>query len=516
MPNPSARRSARPSHLLRWALVVGVIVSTAFGLSALLGLIDSTVTLWQRIQQLPPWISAGFVLAAAALICASGWLMWRLLRTPSKREAVADAIDRPRLEKRIAALEVPGAALAEELHELDRRRAADVVQVALFGDISSGKSSLLIALAPRSAANVNVIGGTTRRVEHAAGLLPDGRTLQIADVPGVNESTGEGRAALAKDEAARAHALVFVADGDLTRSQDHELRALLATGRPLILALNKSDRYRDDERAALIGRLRERYPAPQVKVIAVSAGYVELITREHADGRREQVERAQTPRVDELLTALSVVVKRGAAAMEPARELATLERLDQRLASSEIEHRKSSAEACITRYTRRALVGAMAAVAPGTDLLIQGALATAMIRELCAIYDLKARDIDLDELIKGAGSTARSSTALTLAIAGNAMKAFPGAGTLAGGMVHALAYGLLFDALGRAVADTLAGARSLDREATLAAFKDALSSTSRERLRALATLAWDSARGLDRSSRSILEHPNAGHSDHAD
>ena len=36
------------------------------------------------------------------------------------------------------------------------------------------------------------------------------------------------------------------------------------------------------------------------------------------------------------------------------------------------------------------------------------------------------------------------------------MKAFPGLGTLAGGALHAVTYGMIFDALGRSLNETLA------------------------------------------------------------
>ncbi len=499
-----------PAQLLRRALAVVVIVATLVGLNALIGLADATLLFWQRMQDLPLLLRAGLAALAMALAGAAGWLVWRLLRSGPPRVAKAEPVNRQRLEQRIAQLGAPKP-LADELLELDRRRAAGIVHVALFGEISSGKSSLLKALAPESGPAIGVGGGTTRRVEHATGALPDGRTLQIADMPGVNEASGAGRATLARDEAARAHALVFVADGDLTRSQDADLRALLASGRPLVLALNKSDRYREDERDTLLARLRQRYPPPQVQVVAISAGRSEPVIREYADGRRETSQRELAASIEPLRLALSEITTAGAGALEPARELATLQRLDQQLSATESEHRQVQSDACVGRYTRRAVVGAMAAVAPGTDLLIQGALAAAMIRELCTIHALTARDIDLDGLIARAGGTVRSSTAITLAIAGNALKAFPGAGTLGGGLVHALAYGLIFDALGRAVTQTLAASRALDREATLQAFSEQLARPSGERLRALASLAWESARkgggsGADHRAHSTHEH----------
>jgi hypothetical protein len=72
---------------------------------------------------------------------------------------------------------------------------------------------------------------------------------------------------------------------------------------------------------------------------------------------------------------------------------------------------------------------------------------------------------------------------------GNALKAFPGLGTLGGGLLHAVAYGLIFDSLGRAVSQTLGETAALDREATLRAFRNRLESPANERLRELAGLA---------------------------
>ena len=46
-------------------------------------------------------------------------------------------------------------------------------------------------------------------------------------------------------------------------------------------------------------------------------------------------------------------------------------------------------------------------------------------------------------------------TAHLLAVAGNALKAFPGVGTIAGGLTHAVAYGLIFDALGNGLRSSL-------------------------------------------------------------
>jgi hypothetical protein len=88
-----------------------------------------------------------------------------------------------------------------------------------------------------------------------------------------------------------------------------------------------------------------------------------------------------------------------------------------------------------------------------------------------------------------------------LAVAGNALKAFPGVGTLTGGLVHAVAYGLLFDSLGRAVADTLAARGALPEQVALKSFEEKLREDVEGRARRLARIVLAEGRGT-RAARS--------------
>ena len=78
-----------------------------------------------------------------------------------------------------------------------------------------------------------------------------------------------------------------------------------------------------------------------------------------------------------------------------------------------------------------------------------------MTRELCKLYGAAPRDLDIEEFLNLSQSRVGNALPLTLAVAGNGLKAFPGIGTVAGGLVHAVAYGLIFDALGRSLMLTL-------------------------------------------------------------
>ena len=473
----NTRRTSRPARWLLAALVALVTAALAY---LLVGATDSALTVWAKLQDAPQPVRIGFLVLLGALGLVAGWIVLRLLNPGPARTPVAEPIVRERVEARAAALpehDPLAGEIRRELADSDARRHSQRLYVALFGDISAGKSSLMAALSG-TATRTDVIGGTTRDIAHADVDAGDGLVLDLADVPGSNEVDGAQWQALAHAEAARAHALVYVTDGEPTRAQDAELRAIGRFGKPLLLALNKADRYRSDELAQLLERLRQRYADISMRVLPVQAGGSERLRL--ADG--SQTERARQPQVAALLDALRAIAARGADSFEPAREQSVLAAVDQRLGAREAELRTQRSAEVVRKYTRRAVIGALAAVAPGTDLIIQGALGTAMVKELANVHGLRMRDVDIDGLIDNAGSLVRTTTSVTLAIAGNALKAFPGLGTVGGGLVHAVAYGLVFDSLGRAVAATLSQARSLDRQATLDAFEAQLQRPSRERL----------------------------------
>ena len=161
--------------------------------------------------------------------------------------------------------------------------------------------------------------------------------------------------------------------------------------------------------------------------------------------------------------------------MESLRDTAVLQLASEKLAAARDRHREQQADELVGKYSWRAVVGALAAVAPGSDLVIQGVLATRLIQELCVLYEVSVKEVQIESFLKLAGGKVRKMSALTLAIAGNALKAFPGIGTLTGGMLHAVAYGMIFDSLGRAAAQTLASRGELRPYPAAAAFEELLS-----------------------------------------
>jgi len=132
------------------------------------------------------------------------------------------------------------------------------LHLAVFGRVSTGKSSLLNALIGEQAFSVSPLHGETRQSSMRAWSEIQAGGVFLIDTPGLDETGGEDREAMAREVAGRADLVVFVLDGDITDTELHALRTLLAQGRPVIVALNKTDLFTADERAALLQSIRDK------------------------------------------------------------------------------------------------------------------------------------------------------------------------------------------------------------------------------------------------------------------
>jgi GTP-binding protein EngB required for normal cell division len=491
------RRPLTTSQIIRVALGVGVALLLALLLWALLFVTDTAFSVWERLNRGPSWFlwlyGAGFL----AVVAAGLYMLWRLLRPRAKVPADA-AAERPptqdELEARLAKAKDAGvdvAAVQRELAQLARRKEAGKIHVSFFGEISSGKSSLIRALLPGTELAIAASGGTTREVTEYRWQSPGGDELILMDMPGTNE-VGAGLDDMARAEALRSHVVIYVCDGDLTRTQREDLQALLALEKPCIVALNKTDRYRQDELDLILGRLRERLgAAARVDLVAVQAGGQREAVRVLPDGREEPVVLEMEPRVDDLREALQRHLDEDPLVLEKLRDVGVFVLAARTLDQAQRSHRAERAREITTNHARKAMVGAMAAVAPGSDLVIQGYLGVAMVKALSNLYEVPVRRMDTDLLLELVQKRVARSTTIMLAVLGNALKAFPGLGTVAGGLVHAAAYGMIFESLGKAVAESMDSRGALRPAQAAKVFEDHLSEDLQTSARRFARLALD-------------------------
>jgi small GTP-binding protein len=355
------------------------------------------------------------------------------------------------------------AAIRTELEEFSRRQSQQQIYIALFGDISSGKSTLIKALSaeknPDHAANIqtSVLGGTTREIYHYQWQQDEGHALILTDMPGLNEQYAQLEL-MSVEEVKRAHIAIYLCDGDLTSTQFNELQSLLRLKKPTIVVLNKSDRLNNEERERVLARIQERLAdySDFVSIVAVNAGGMREYIRVTPDGEEQRVQREVKPDVASLKQALDkILADNDRSQLEKLREVSVSNMIHNKLDDIDARFKHSQSRRMVKSYTKKAIVASMATISPGTDLLVQGYLGIQMIKDLCKLYGVSATDIDANKLVELIQSRMDKTLPLLLAIAGNGFKAFPGIGTVTGGLMHAVAYGMIFDTLGRSVARTL-------------------------------------------------------------
>jgi GTP-binding protein EngB required for normal cell division len=436
----------------------------------------------------------------AALVVTAIWLTLKMVvrRKPATQDKSATLLSRADIEQRLHDAHSAGVDTADaqgELQELARRQQSGSVHLCFFGEISSGKSSLIKALVPQAKVTISAVGGSTVDIRHYQWRNDNGMQILLTDVPGTG-GVDDGLDAVAEEEARRSQLVLFVCDGDLTRVEKKSLEWLLALGKPLVLILNKSDRYGNKEQAVIMERLLDHLSDlgsefSKDRVVAVTAGGQADIVERSSDGSEQVVRRERPADISVLVVAINRLLGGNAAELDARRDRAVFSLAADKLAAAESRYREQRAEQIIRSSTRKAVLGALAAVSPGTDVIIQGYIGTAMTKELCRLYGVAPRDLDVEEFLDLSQSRAGKAVPLSLAVAGNGLKAFPGVGTVAGGLAHAVAYGLIFDALGKSLITTLQQRADFDPSRAAQAFEDGFSEHIEAGVRQVAAMALD-------------------------
>ena len=158
-------------------------------------------------------------------------------------------------------------ALADELRELrdlGKKLDDNTVEIAAFGMVSRGKSSVLNALLGHDVFKVGTTHGTTvarnaERWEHVTAERPglEGAKLSLVDTPGIDEVGGEVREVLARDVARHADLILFIVSSDLQRVELEALSQLREARKPIILVFNQIDRYPEADRDLIHAKIKD-------------------------------------------------------------------------------------------------------------------------------------------------------------------------------------------------------------------------------------------------------------------
>ncbi|HHP7244381.1 MAG TPA: DUF697 domain-containing protein [Elainellaceae cyanobacterium] len=190
------------------------------------------------------------------------------------QDAIHELLNRLDLSSRErAGLEAEITSLERMMERLDRA----VIQIAAFGMVGRGKSSLLNALVGHDVFETGPIHGVTKTVQSANWsigretligsnqdvlkvALPGANNSQIEliDTPGIDEVHGEAREMLARQIARQADLILFIVAGDMTKVEYEALSELRQVSKPILLVFNKIDQYPDADRSTIYQTIRDQ------------------------------------------------------------------------------------------------------------------------------------------------------------------------------------------------------------------------------------------------------------------
>ncbi len=283
-----------------------------------------------------------------------------------------------------------------------------VVQIAVFGMVGRGKSSLLNALVGENIFETGPIHGVTRTIQGVNWRLDrfDGERgniaqltlsgvgnsqIELIDTPGIDEVDGETRETLARNLAAKADLILFACAGDITKVEYRALSQLRDAGKPMLLVFNKIDQYPEADRLAIYETIRDRRVreilSPDEIVMAAAAPLVATAVKRPDGTLGVKMERGQ-PQVEELKLKILEILDREGKSLVALNTMLYAGEVNEQLVERKMKIRETAANRVIWNA---AIAKALAvALNPVTviDLLSGAAIDVTTILTLSRLYGI--------------------------------------------------------------------------------------------------------------------------------
>ena len=391
----------RTSRFLLPFLVVVVALTVVAWLMVTVG------DMHDRLARHSIWVARGFIAMAGVLTVvstiAAARFFWKASR-PDRPPPLApqDVVKAAEIQAEKAELviaqvqdESSRAELQGEIAELRSDRDIRRFHVVIFGTGSAGKTSLINALLGEHVGKTEAVIGTTEHGEtHTQTIEGVEGTVILTDTPGLSDigAGGPEREREARDLAARADLLLFVVDNDLIRSEFDPLAALARQGKRSIVAFNKIDRYTDEDRNAILDKLRERLKGivPSKDVIAIAASPRPMIVKvKRADGSFETIQEVEPPDINALEERIEAVLASEGDSLRAGNLLLRAHLISKKAQEQLTLERDKRSQAVVDKFQWITAATVFTNPIPALDLMATGAVQFQMISEIAGVYGVE-------------------------------------------------------------------------------------------------------------------------------
>jgi GTPase len=325
--------------------------------------------------------------------------------------------------------------LENMLAKLDRM----VVQIAAFGMVGRGKSSLLNALVGQNVFETGPLHGVTRsaqsvnwsiseenigdtNISENSDRVPKGMSstnphralrvrlqgsgqsqVELIDTPGLDEVDGETRTNLAQQIAKQADLILFVISGDMTKLEHEALSQLRNAGKPILLVFNKVDQYPETDRMAIYQKIRDERVrellSPDEIVMSAASPMVRTMVQ-NTDGTRRVQMRSRPSQIDDLKLKILEILQREGKALVALNTMIYADVVNEQLVERKLAIRESGANQLIWRATVTKAVAIALNPITVVDILSGAVIDIFMILGLSRLYGIPMSETGAVKLLQ--------------------------------------------------------------------------------------------------------------------
>lgn len=334
------------------------------------------------------------------------------------RGALQSMLERLKLTPREAAsLEAEVQNLTQLIQKLDQA----VIQIAVFGLVGRGKSSLLNALAGTAVFATGPTHGVTQTVQTTqwevneeafnadqtiwrVALKGTGQSrIELVDTPGLDEVNGQERSQLAQQIAARADLILFVIAGDITRLEYEALTQLRQASKPIILVFNKVDQYPEADRQTIYQALKDerlRNLISPDEIVMTSAAPLIAVATPQASGRLRPTLKRGEPQVEALKLKILEILQREGLALVALNTLLYADELNEHILERKLQIREQAAKEVIWNSVMTKAIAVALNPITVVDVLTGAIVDVAMIVTLSRLYGLPMTQAGAVQLLR--------------------------------------------------------------------------------------------------------------------
>jgi len=293
-----------------------------------------------------------------------------------------------------------------------------LIQIAAFGMVGRGKSSILNALIGQEIFKSGATHGVTRTIARSEWEISSeeiGQSqqvtinsklncqVQLIDTPGIDEVDGETREAIARQVARSVDLILFIIAGDLTKVEYDALSQLREFGKPIVLVFNKIDLYPEADRLAIYQKIRDERVKQLIspeEIVMIAASPLETVATRQVNGSLKVRRQRGKPQIEVLKLKIFEILHREGKSLVALNTMLYATEVNQQLVERKMEIRDRAAEELIKKaVTIKALAIALNPVTV-IDFFSGGAIDIALILSLSRLYGISMTQTAAFELLQ--------------------------------------------------------------------------------------------------------------------